>query len=226
MAQQLTEAVTAPERRSRMTYEEYLTQVDEDAHAEWVDGEVVRFMPPTARHQDVVGVLLSLLSIYARLRGLGRVFVAPFEMHVSDRSSREPDVLFVATEHADRLTPERLDGPADLVIEVISNDSVGRDRGDKFYEYQEARVPEYWLFDPRSGKERTDVYRLTAGGIYQAVLPDTEGRFHATVVPGFWIDPRWVQEDPLPDALTLLRRMAPGVAQQALAGNDAAAGSI
>ncbi len=74
MAQQLTEAVTAPERRSLMTYEEYLTQVDEDAHAEWVDGEVVRFTPPTARHQDVVGVLFSLLSVYARLRGLGRVF--------------------------------------------------------------------------------------------------------------------------------------------------------
>ncbi len=134
MAQQLTEAMTAPERRTPMTYEEFLTQVDEDVHAEWVDGAVLRFGPPTARHQDVVGLFFSLLSIYALLRGLGRVFVAPFEMHVSDRSSREPDVSFVATENAGRLTPERLDGPADLVIEVISNDSVGRDRGDKFYE--------------------------------------------------------------------------------------------
>ncbi len=82
-------------------------------------------------------------------------------------------------------------------------------------------MPEYWLFDPRPGKERTDVYRLTAGGIYQAVLPDTDGRFHAGVAPGFWIDPRWFQEDPLPDVLTLLMRIAPDAAQRALAGTDA-----
>ncbi len=47
-----------------------------------------------------------------------------------------------------------------------------------------------------------------------------------TARPSVIIDPRWLQEDPIPDALTLLRRMAPGVAHQALAGNDAAAGSI
>lgn len=221
MAQQLSEASTAPERRTSMTYEAFLTMVDKDAHAEWVDGEVVLSPPPTARHQDVVGLFFSLLSISVRLRGLGRFFIAPFEMRLSERSSREPDLLFVATENTGRLTPERLDGPADLVIEVISNDSVGRDRADKFYEYQEAKVPEYWLYDPRPTKERIDVYHLTADRVYQAVLADTDGRAHAAAVPGFWIDPRWFQDDPLPDVLTLLMRIAPDAAQRALAGGGA-----
>lgn len=42
-----------------------------------------------------------------------------------------------------------LDGPADLVVGIVSPDSVGRDRGEKFYEYAQGGVPEYWLIDPQ-----------------------------------------------------------------------------
>ena len=39
------------------------------------------------------------------------------------------------------------DGAPDLIIEVISDDSVGRDRAEKFEEYEEAGVREYWIID-------------------------------------------------------------------------------
>ena len=54
----------------------------------------------------------------------------------------------MATEHLDRLTDSHLSGPADLVVEIVSPDSLGRDRGDKFAEYEAASIPEYWLIDP------------------------------------------------------------------------------
>jgi Uma2 family endonuclease len=57
-----------------------------------------------------------------------------------DGPARQPDLLFVAREHLDRLTETRLSGPADFVVEVVSDDSVARDRADKFYEYQAARM--------------------------------------------------------------------------------------
>ncbi len=63
-------------------------------------------------------------------------------------SGREPDVLFIANDHLDRLKPPYLDGPADLVIEIISPESVKRYRGRKFFEYQAGGVAEYWLIDP------------------------------------------------------------------------------
>ena len=217
MTHQTITTPEAAERRLKMTYDEFLDWADEDVHAEWVDGEVTVFVPPPIRHQDLVLFLASLLSWYARSLDLGRVIVAPFEMRLRpDRSSREPDILFVARSHADRLSSARLDGPADLVIELISDSSVARDRDDKFYEYQDAAIPEYWVIDPRLGKERVDHFSLSPAGKYEAILPDADGRYHALVLPGFWLNPEWLWQDPLPNPLNLLPEIAPQVLRAAL----------
>jgi Uma2 family endonuclease len=55
-----------------------------------------------------------------------------------DRAAREPDVMFIAAANQGRIEHRFLNGPADLVIEVVSDESVGRDRGEKFYEYEDA----------------------------------------------------------------------------------------
>ena len=151
---------TKTEKRFPMTYEDFLAWSDEKTHAEWINGEVIVFMPPKSRHQDIVGFIHSILSLYARSFGSGVAKLAPFEMKL-ENSSREPDILFISKENQDRLTNERLNGPADLVIEIISDSSVGRDRGEKFYEYQEAGIREYWIVDPRPTFARSDFYHLT-----------------------------------------------------------------
>ncbi len=212
------QAQPVQEQRLKMTYEEYLAWEDEGAHGEWVDGEVIVFMPPTLLHQRLSGFLSTLLSTYARHLDLGLVLAAPVEMQLfPGRSSREPDLLFVARQHLERLTPERLVGPADLVVEIVSDSSVGRDRSDKFYEYQEAGVPEYLIIDPRPGKERVDFFRLTTEGKYLAILPDTEGHYHSLVLPGFWFDPEWLWQEPLPNTMAILATIAPQALRGALA---------
>ena len=40
-----------------------------------------------------------------------------------------------------------MNGAADICIEVISPESVIRDRGEKFEEYERGGVGEYWIFD-------------------------------------------------------------------------------
>src|SRR5712691_5468402 len=152
-------------QRLRMSYEEYLAWADENVHAEWVNGAVIVQMPPKIRHQRVVGFLMQLLGLFTQLSRLGEVLPAPTEMRaIPDGPAREPDVLFVAREHLERLTETRLSGPADLVVEVVSDDSVSRDRADKFYEYQSAGVQEYWIIDSRPGYERVDFYVLDNKG--------------------------------------------------------------
>lgn len=147
-------------------------------------------MSPNDKHQAIVGLLYNLMSIFTEFFDLGVVLFAPFGMRaIPDGPAREPDLLFIAREHPGRLTPQRLSGPADLVVEVVSESSAARDRNDKFFEYQEAGIPEYWLIDPHAGKERVDGYRLTADGKYLAILPDERGRYHSTMLPGFWFDP-------------------------------------
>lgn len=105
----------------RMTFEEFLAWTHEDIRAEWVDGEVIIMAPSNLDHQDLLDFLNDLVKTFARARGLGRVFFAPVLMRLPNRpSGREPDLLFVATAHADRLCETYVDGPADLVVEIVS----------------------------------------------------------------------------------------------------------
>lgn len=41
-----------------------------------------------------------------------------------------------------------MDGTPDLIVEVTSPESLARDRGEKYVEYEAAGVREYWLIDP------------------------------------------------------------------------------
>jgi Uma2 family endonuclease len=123
------------------------------------------------------------------------------------RSGREPDLLFVAEEHLTRLGNTYLDGPADLAVEVISPESVGRDRGEKFFEYEQAGVPEFWLLDP--AHRRAEFYQLGDDGLYQLVAADEAGIYRSRVLPGFWLRVAWLWEPPrLLDALKELGLVA------------------
>jgi Uma2 family endonuclease len=96
-----------------------------------------------------------------------------------------------------------LDGPADLVVEVVSPESVSRDRGDKFIEYEAAGVEEYWLIDPR--RKTAEFYRLDDQGRYQVMLSGETGEYHAAVVPGFWVRVEWFWKPPM--VLDVLREL-------------------
>jgi Uma2 family endonuclease len=189
----------------KMSYEEFLAWADENAHAEWVDGKVILMSPASSIHQELVGFLYELLRMFVRFRQLGRVYVAPFQMKLPQSSGREPDLIFIKRENLSRLKNTYLDGPADLVVEIISPESIGRDRGDKFYEYEAGGVPEYWLLDPI--RERAEFYQLDENGIYELVRLD-DGIYRSQQLPGFWLDPAWVWQDPLPSPLRTLAEIA------------------
>lgn len=176
-----------------MSYEDYLLWSTEDRHAEWVDGEVIIHMPPTDVHQALLGFVYTLLRLFSEMLKLGQLRVAPFEMKLGPRgSARQPDILFVSAEHLDRLTPQRLNGPADLVIEIVSADSVRRDRFDKLREYARAGVREYWVLDPRPGKLRADFLQLDATGEYALIATEDDERYASAVLPGLWLRPAWL----------------------------------
>ncbi len=199
----LIEPPTRPAaERLSMSYEEYLAWVSETAMAEWVDGEVIAFMPPKRIHQELVGFLYALLRAFVDYKNAGKVLMAPFEMRLS-RSAREPDILFVAQEHLSRLGEARLNGPADLVVEVVSDDSERRDRVDKFNEYMEAGVREYWIIDPRPGREGADFWVLDEQGRYLAATVDESGVYRSAVLEGFWLRVDWLWRDPHPNAQLL-----------------------
>ena len=189
-----------------ITYEEYLNLAGDAQITEWVDGEVIIHMPPKHIHQITLGFLHQLLSLFVNLFNLGIVQIAPFEVKLPS-SSREPDILFVASEHLDWLTEERLVGPPDLIVEIVSKDSVQRDRDDKFGEYREAGVREYWIIDPRPGKQRADFFHLDETGAYRLFATEDDERVESHVLSGFWLRPAWLWQADTLDPLTLFFEM-------------------
>jgi len=205
LRRRLVELLLAPARPPRMTYEEFLAWADEDTLAEWVDGEVVMTSPASKPHQDIAGFLFEVMRRYCQARNLGEVLQPPFQMKLAS-SGREPDLLFVAREHLDRFRQTYLDGPADLAVEITSPESLKRDRGEKFFEYEQAGIPEYWLIDPDA--RRAEFYTLDAEGRYDLVLRGATGTFHSTVLSGFWLKVEWLWSSPLPSPLRIVAEIA------------------
>lgn len=187
-----------------MSYEAWLQSEHLGGLTEWVDGEVMIDMPPLDEHQRIVGLLATLLTVFVQIFQLGLIRVAPFTMRIMPEGpAREPDLFFLAKEHRERLTQKALQGPADLIVEVVLQESIARDRADKFYEYQAGGVREYWIIDPRSGQQRVDLYVLDAQGRFQPVPPEPEGIYRSVVLPGFWLKEQWLWDDE-PNALAAL----------------------
>ena len=189
-----------------MSYAEFLDWCDEDTLAEWVDGEVIMASPASAVHQTLAGFLLNFLGTYAEQRELGQAIAAPFQMKTGpELPGREPDLLFIARENLGRLEGVYLDGPADLVIEVVARGSRLRDRGEKLAEYEMGGVREYWVIDPE--EQRADFHVLAADGRYERRRTDEDGIHPCEVITGFRLREAWLWQQPLPKALSALKEL-------------------
>jgi Uma2 family endonuclease len=180
-----------------VSWEAFHDWLDEDTRAEWVDGVVIEMPPATDEHQVILGFLYRLFMSVVERHDLGVVYLAPFLMKLPTRpSGREPDLLFVSTAHADRLARTWIQGPADLVVEIVSRDSVRRDHREKLAEYEAAGVPEYWVIDPL--RETADFYLLGEDGRYRPGRVDAAGIYTSREVPGLRVRVSWLWQWPLP----------------------------
>jgi Uma2 family endonuclease len=140
-----------------MTYQDLIRLPDDLLRHELIDGEHLVSPAPALRHQRVVLHLASALSTFVRAWRLGTVLVAPVDVLFSQLDVVEPDVLYVASAHADRLRERYVAGAPDLAVEVLSPGSRGVDRLRKRRLYEAGGVAEYWIVDPDA--ETLEVYR-------------------------------------------------------------------
>jgi Uma2 family endonuclease len=117
---------------------------------------------------------------------------------------RAPDILFVAKKNLRRLKKTYLEGPADLVVEIISPGSRGVDRGDKLYEYEKGGVREYWLIDPE--RRKAEFYIRSRDGSFE-LAPIDDGIFRSTVLKGLWLRVEWLWQRPEPPVFDALKEL-------------------
>jgi Uma2 family endonuclease len=174
-----------------------------DGAYEWIAGTVYRMSPVTSRHNALTTYLTILLSAYLEQRPVAALRTAPFVMR-TDNALREPDLMLVLADNPHPLTATAMRGPADLVIEVVSQESSARDYGDKRIEYEAAGVREYWLIDPL--REQMTVHDLYHSDQYATRLPtDT----HTTpLLPNFRLTVPTLWQATLPGPAAIVQAVA------------------
>jgi Uma2 family endonuclease len=133
----------------RFTYADY-QNLPEESRYEILDGDLLKSPSLTREHQRIVLRLVRAFAAYVESKNLGEVFVAPYDVVLSETDVVQPDVLFVSKGRASIATPKAVMGAPDLVIEVLSPGTSERDRTVKAKLYARAGVKELWLVDPET----------------------------------------------------------------------------
>lgn len=189
----------------KLSYEEFLREYD-GQYAEYVASEVVKPMSVTQKHDDLTIFLQALLRFFVEAKKLGKIHGEPYQMKMKFEDGihgREPDIFFVKTENLKRIGEKFFDGAADLVIEVISPESVTRDTVDKFEEYETAGVQEYWIIDYH--RRTANFYGFDENKKYQLLPISADGKFESRVIDGLWIKTNWLWQEDLPNLMDVLK---------------------
>lgn len=166
---------------------------------ELVEGVVIKMPPIGLRHEEIRDYLRDLFRAYFSLKQIGRVFGEPFVMRLPafPNRRREPDLIVVLHDNPHELKETFMDGPANICIEIVSPATVGTDHGDKFSEYEQGGVPEYWIIDPIRNEAR--FYRLSDEGVYLPQSLSEEGKYSSPQLPQFNLDVAILWQETLPD---------------------------
>ncbi len=173
---------TATEGAVRQTYRDYCATPDDERY-ELLDGKLIMVPAPNRKHQVVLLRLARKLGDFTEEHGLGTVYVAPFDVFLSDTDVVQPDVLFISRAREDAITTEKdVRGAPDLVIEILSPSTADNDQGYKHELYGRHGVLEYWIVDPVA--ETIAVHRQRDGRLELAETFGQEDTLRTAVLDG------------------------------------------
>ena len=171
--------------RLKFSVADYMS-TPEGSRYQLLDGEMVLAAAPSTKHQDIVGFLYATILHFLTGRSIGRVFISPTDVVLSDHDVAQPDILFVSNERANIITPANIQGAPDLVVEVLSPSTEEYDRGYKLALYARHGVQEYWLVDPDA--ETVEVLALTDEGFAHAATYRRDETLTSSLLPGLAIE--------------------------------------
>jgi Uma2 family endonuclease len=183
------------------TFEDFCFLIKEDQKADLIDGVIYMSSPESTDANTLFVWLIWLISGFVEERELGEVFGSRVAFRLDEPQGPEPDIAFVRTDRLHLVQRGFVDGPPDLAIEIVSPESVERDYVRKREQYRQAGVPEYWIVDER--EQRIVLLRRSASGAYREVKP-RKGVLHSKALPGFWLRPEWLWQEPRPKKKTIL----------------------
>jgi Uma2 family endonuclease len=175
-----------PDLTRKLTYEDYVLIPEDGLRHEILDGEHYVSPAPFTRHQFVSGRLYLYLGIFLAENDLGSVLYAPTDVVLSSHDIAQPDLLFVSKARLAIITEKNVQGPPDLVVEILSESNRHVDERVKLDRYGRLGVGEYWILDPKRKTAR--IFRREKGRlILLADLSDPGDHLASPLLPGLEI---------------------------------------
>ncbi len=170
-----------------LTYADLLDMPDDGQRYEIIGGELSVNPAPRRDHQLVVADVTWIVEQVLRETDWGTVIPHPVDVYLGPNDVVQPDLVVIANARLDMYRPEGIvDGPPDLVVEVLSPSTRRTDLVRKMALYARSGVPEFWVADP---EQRTFAVNVLVGDAYVAAQPEPDGTIASRVVPGLKIDP-------------------------------------
>ena len=152
--------------KGKLGYPEYCCFPDDGRRHEVIDGEHVVNPAPYTYHQTLSRRIQFQLYGQIELPGLGVVFNAPTDLQLSGMDIVQPDLIVVLNHKRTIITPTKIKGVPDLVVEILSPSSVHNDQVLKKELYRKSAIPEYWVVVPDDHVVEQYVLR---GEVYELV---------------------------------------------------------
>lgn len=155
----------------------------DEPRCELIFGRFYLSPAPSPLHQMVAFLLGQNLFAIAKATG-GVLFLAPLDVVLADHSVVQPDILYLSAAHRGFVQGRRIEGPPDLVVEVLSPGNLRRDQDEKLALYAEAGVREYWIANPL---EREFLFLVNREGQFVVARP-TGPEYRSAVLPEIRLD--------------------------------------
>lgn len=153
----------------------------EHERVEWVDGKVIQMPGVDVKHSNLSVFFYILFRTLLEVVGGGAVYQDPMLMKLEGIATRAPDIQVLLPQNMEKYRHKKVNGPADLVVEIVSAGSQMIDRVDKLKEYERGGVLEYWIVDP--AYQEALFFQRNAEGQFERVAPDEQGVYTSKVLP-------------------------------------------
>ena len=141
-------SIAPKQLKPRWDYAAYAAIPNDGRRHEIIDGEHFVNPAPSLYHLEISKHITFQLYSQIDLNGHGKVFYSPVDLQLSGNDIVQPDIVVVTLKRKHILTPTKIKGVPDLVIEILSPSNPDHDLKTKRQLYEDAGVPECWLVLP------------------------------------------------------------------------------
>lgn len=180
--------------KKKHSYADYCNWDDDKRH-EIIDGIIYDMNAPMRIHQEITGELFRQFANHLKEKQC-KAYISPFDVRLPGRSKKEekidtvvqPDISIICDNN--KLDKKGCLGAPDLIIEILSPSTAGKDHIIKRRLYEKHKIKEYWLVDP-SNRILT-IYHHNGKSYDKADIYDDNSEVKSPILPDFILDTKTI----------------------------------